>query len=195
MNICSYGASSNEIDTRYLEAGEALGREMARRGHKLVFGGGNTGLMGAVARGVHQEGGKVIGIVPRFFNVDGVLYPACDELRYTDTMRSRKLEMEKSSDAFLVTPGGIGTLDEFFEIFTLRQLDRHKKPIAILNTNGYFTPLAQLLDKMAKEKFVTENCLQLIKISPDPAEVLDFLEQNPTENLAGSELKFLEDEV
>lgn len=195
MNICIYGASSNEINPLYLQAGEELGREMARRGHTLIFGGGNTGLMGAVARGVHQGGGRVIGIVPSFFNVDGVLYPHCDELRYTDTMRSRKLEMEKYSDAFLVTPGGIGTLDEFFEIFTLRQLDRHKKPIAILNTNGYFNSLAELLTNMANEKFVTENCLQLLKISPCPAEVLDFLEKNPTANMAGSELKLLDDEV
>ena len=195
MKICVYGASSNEIDRRYLDAGMLLGAAMAKRGHELVFGGGNTGLMGAVARGVHQEGGRVIGIAPRFFRVDGVLYPDCDEWIYTDTMRSRKEKMEQVSDAFLVTPGGIGTLDEFFEIFTLRQLDRHHKPIALLNTSGYFDPISQMLQSMAKEKFLVESCLDLIKITPDPEEILDFVEQNPAEALSGSVLKFLEDEA
>ena len=195
MKICVYGASSNEIDRRYLDAGMLLGAAMAKRGHELVFGGGNTGLMGAVARGVHQKGGRVIGIAPRFFRVDGVLYPDCDEWIYTDTMRSRKEKMEQVSDAFLVTPGGIGTLDEFFEIFTLRQLDRHHKPIALLNTGGYFDPISQMLQSMAKEKFLVESCLDLIKITPDPEEILDFVEQNPAGSLSGSVLKFLEDEV
>ena len=195
MKICVYGASSNEIDRRYLDAGMLLGAAMAKRGHELVFGGGNTGLMGAVARGVHQEGGRVIGIAPRFFRVDGVLYPDCDEWIYTDTMRSRKEKMEQVSDAFLVTPGGIGTLDEFFEIFTLRQLDRHHKPIALLNTGGYFDPISQMLQSMAKEKFLVESCLDLIKITPDPEEILDFVEQNPAGALSGSVLKFLEDQV
>ena len=195
MKICVYGASSNEIDRRYLDAGMLLGAAMAKRGHELVFGGGNTGLMGAVARGVHQEGGRVIGIAPRFFRVDGVLYPDCDEWIYTDTMRSRKEKMEQVSDAFLVTPGGIGTLDEFFEIFTLRQLDRHHKPIALLNTGGYFDPISQMLQSMAKERFLVESCLDLIKITPDPEEILDFVEQNPAGALSGSVLKFLEDEA
>ena len=194
MKICVYGASSNEIDPKYILAGEELGREMAKQGHTLVFGGGNSGLMGAVARGVHQENGHVIGIVPRFFNVDGILYPHCDELLYTDTMSERKMKMESESDAFLVTPGGIGTLDEFFEIFTLRQLDRHKKPIAMLNTDGYYTFIQQLLEKMAKEQFLTSNCLQLLKISPDPKEILCFLKENPLAQISGTDLKFLEEE-
>ena len=141
MKICVYGASSNEIANGYLTHGKEMGIAMARHGHDLVFGGGNTGLMGAVARGVHCAGGKVIGVAPRFFNVDGILYPDCNEIIYTDTMRQRKEKMEQLSDAFLITPGGIGTLDEFFEIFTLRQLGRHRKPIALLNTNGYYQPI------------------------------------------------------
>ena len=195
MKICVYGASSNEINKKYLDAGFELGLAMAKRGHELVFGGGNTGLMGAVARGVHAGGGKVIGIAPRFFRVDGILYPDCDEWIYTDTMRERKEAMEHHSDAFLTTPGGIGTLDEFFEIFTLRQLDRHHKPIALLNTDGYFDPISEMLQNMAKDKFLTENCLQLIKISPHPDEILDFLEQNPSKVLSGTVLKFLEYET
>ena len=193
MKICVYGASSNEISQKYLLAGEELGLDMARRGHDLVFGGGNTGLMGAVARGVHRGGGKVIGVAPRFFNVDGILYPDCDEIIYTDTMRQRKEKMEELSDAFLITPGGIGTLDEFFEIFTLRQLGRHRKPIAILDTNGYYRPISDLLCKMEEEKFLKKDCLQLILISEDPEKLLQFLEDNPAANISGTGLKFLEE--
>ena len=195
MKICIYGASSNEIASEYLHAGEVLGTAMARRGHDLVFGGGNTGLMGAVARGVHNGGRKVIGVAPRFFKVDGILYPKCDEIVYTDTMRQRKEKMEELSDAFLITPGGIGTLDEFFEIFTLRQLDRHRKPIAMLDPNGYYQPIVTLLGRMKEEKFLTNDCLKLIRISPNPEEILDFLEQNPSAELSGTGLKFLEEET
>ena len=127
MNICVYGASSDAIDPRFLAAGEALGREMARRGHGLIFGGGGHGLMGAVARGMTQGGGSITGIAPRFFNVDGVLYDGCTEFLYTETMRERKALMESKADAFVMTPGGIGTYEEFFEILTLRQLGQHHR--------------------------------------------------------------------
>ena len=119
MNICIYGASSNEIDNIYIKYTEHLGQVMGKRGHNLVFGGGAKGLMGAAARGVVKGGGNVIGIAPSFFNVDGVLFEECSEFIYTDTMRERKLAMEEKSDAFIATPGGIGTFDELFEIKTV----------------------------------------------------------------------------
>ena len=136
MNICVYGASSDAIDPRFLAAGEALGREMARRGHGLIFGGGGHGLMGAVARGMTQGGGSITGIAPRFFNVDGVLYDGCTEFLYTETMRERKALMESKADAFVMTPGGIGTYEEFYrkalkfmnglsELFEKSRLDAH----------------------------------------------------------------------
>ena len=145
MRICVYGAASDEIDRSYLEAGEELGRAMSRRSHSLIFGGGAKGMMGAVARGMSENNGYLKGIVPHFFNVDGALYEKCNEMIKTQTMRERKKLMEESSDAFIVTPGGIGTFEEFFEILTLRSLDRHKKPIAILNTNGYYNDLLSFL--------------------------------------------------
>ena len=114
MVICIYGASSDQIDPAYLRAGEELGLAMARRGHSLVFGGGGHGLMGAVARGMTQGGGSITGVAPRFFNVDGSLYDGCTEFLYTDTMRERKALMEERADAFVMTPGGIGTYEEFF---------------------------------------------------------------------------------
>ena len=109
MNICIYGASSNIIDDVYIKDGESLGSIIAKRGHGIVYGGGAEGMIGAVARGVSQENGSIIGIAPSFFKVDGVLYDKCTEFIYTDTMRNRKEKMELLSDAFLVTPGGIGT--------------------------------------------------------------------------------------
>lgn len=138
MRICVYGASSDAIDSMFIRAGETLGERMAERGHELVFGGGAHGMMGAVARGMTKKGGRIIGVAPSFFQVDGVLYEQCDEFLYTETMRERKQLMEDRADAFIMTAGGIGTLEEFFEILTLRQLERHKKPIAVLNTDGYY---------------------------------------------------------
>ncbi len=175
MNICVYGASSSTIDEKYIKAGEKLGSLIAAAGHTLVFGGGASGLMGAVARGVHAAGGKVIGVAPSFFNVDGILYPECDEFIYTETMRERKEKMEQLSDAFIMTAGGIGTFEEFFEILTLRQLGRHKKPIAVLNTDGYFDPLIALMNNAIEKGFMTEANHRIFGVFADEQELLDYL--------------------
>lgn len=176
MNICVYGAASNEIDNSYITAGEKLGQELAKRGHTLIFGAGASGLMGAVVRGVDKENGKSVGIAPNFFNVDGILYDNCSEYIYTDTMRERKMLMEERADAFVMTPGGIGTFEEFFEILTLRSLDRHKKPIAILNTNGYFDSLLEFLSFGVKENFLKQENLELYLVSDDVTDIINYLE-------------------
>lgn len=176
MKICVYGAASNEIDSSFLSAGEELGREMGRRGHSLVFGGGANGLMGAAARGVHETKGYIVSVAPQFFNVDGVLFEHCDEYIYTDTMRERKMLMEEKSDAFIVTVGGIGTFEEFFEILTLRSLDRHNKPIAILNTNGYYDNLLKFLKDGVDKKFLKSANLSLFFVSDKPKDILDYIE-------------------
>lgn len=177
MKICVYGASSNAIDPVYLAAGEELGRRMAARGHGLVFGGGADGMMGALARGVHGCGGEIIGVAPSFFNVDGILYEHCTEMIYTETMRQRKQIMEDAADAFVMTAGGIGTFEEFFEILTLRQLGRHKKPIAVLNTGGYYDPVAAMLRQAVEQKFMKKACLDLFAFFDDPEALLSYLEQ------------------
>lgn len=176
MKICIYGAASNEIDRSFLSAGEMLGREMGKRNHTLVFGGGASGLMGAAARGIKEENGYIIGIAPSFFNVDGILYENCDEFHYTDTMRERKKMMEEESDAFIVTPGGIGTFEEFLEILTLKSLDRHNKPIAILNTNGYYDNLLRFLEDGVKLNFLKQGNLDLYFVSDNVCEILDHIE-------------------
>ena len=189
MNICVYGASSNDIRRDYIETVERLGREMARRGHGLVFGGGAQGLMGAAVRGVRQGGGKSVGVAPTFFQVDGVLYDGCTEFIPTETMRERKQIMEDRSDAFVMTPGGIGTFEEFFEILTLKQLGRHNKPIAVLNLDGYFDNLLRMLRTAVDGGFMTAACLDLFGVFSAPEPLLNYLERYDEEALDVRHLK------
>lgn len=177
MNICVFGASSEAIDPKYIEAGERLGRCMESKGHSLVFGGGATGLMGAVVRGITEKGGTSIGVAPTFFDKPGVLFEKCTEFYFTETMRERKELMDQKSEAFIMTPGGIGTMEEFFEIFTLRQLQRHDKPIGILNTGGYYDELIQMLIHTAEQGFMEMKCMDTLCVSDDPEELLAMVEQ------------------
>ncbi len=176
MKICIYGASSTELEKSYYDAAEALGRQIARRGHGLVFGGGQNGLMGACARGVAAGGGCILGVAPRFFDEPGILYDKCTEFIFTDTMRERKQAMEDASDAIVVLPGGIGTYEEFFEMLTLRQLGRSDKAIAVLNVNGYYAPMAALLENTVRQKFMSDHCLELYKTVDTPEAALDYIE-------------------
>lgn len=176
MNICVYGAASQTIDSIFIETVEELGRQIAKRGHNIVYGGGAHGLMGAVARGVRELDGKVTGVAPTFFNVDGVLFEDCTDFIYTETMRERKQIMEDSSDCFIVTPGGIGTFEEFFEIVTLKQLRRHEKAIVIYNINGYYDEMNAMMENAIKDGFMKESCRELYKYFDDMNEMLDYLE-------------------
>ena len=176
MNLCVYGASSDLIDPAYLTEGERLGERMAQRGHGLVFGAGQTGMMGALARGMAKHGGTIIGVAPKFFDEPGVLYQECTEMIFTETMRQRKEIMEERADGFIMTPGGIGTYEEFFEILTLKQLGRHEKPVGILNAGGYFDDLAKLLEDTAAKGFMHEDCLKLYFITDDVEKLLDYME-------------------
>lgn len=176
MNICLYGASSPDIDKTYIEATEKLGEEIGKRGHNLVYGGGANGLMGAAARGVVKGGGKVIGIAPSFFKVDGVLFEGCSEFIYTETMRERKAAMEERADAFVAVPGGIGTFDELFEILSLKQLGRHKKAVAVYNINGYYDGFKKMIDNAVKEKFMTEASGRMAKIFDNVSDMLTYFE-------------------
>ena len=176
MKYCVYGASSDQIKKIYLEKVEELGEKMAKRGHSLVFGAGDAGCMGAVARGVHKANGEIIGVIPTFFGVDGVLFENCTEVIKTDTMRERKKILEESADAFIVTPGGIGTYDEFFEIITLKQLERHNKAIAIYNVNGYYNEMEKMIEKAIKENFMKDTCRELYTYFDDMDKMLDYLE-------------------
>ena len=177
MNICVYGAASSLIDQSYKDAAKELGTKMVERGHGLVFGGGANGMMGAVAEGVYEKGGHILGVVPKFFKEaqHEVSFTKCTEYIYTDTMRERKRQMEENCDAFIITPGGIGTLDEFFEILTLKQLGRHNKAIVIYNINGFYDELDRMMTRSIEEQFITDDCKELYKVLTDIDEILDYI--------------------
>ncbi len=189
MNICVYGAASNAIDKALTESNFELGKLMAKRGHTLIFGAGGGGMMGAVARGTKSGDGEIIGIVPHFFNVDGVLFDGCDRLVRTETMRERKQILEQLSDGFAITAGGIGTMDEFFEILTLRTLGRHAKPIAVVNTDGCYDALYSLLSQMVENGFMKQAALDMVKFVKTNEELLDYLENYNGEICDISEMK------
>ena len=189
MNICVYGAASNSIAENYIKNIELLGENIAKKGHCLVFGGGNNGAMGAAARGVKRYNGKIIGVAPRFFDADGVLFPYCDEFIYTETMRERKKILEDKSDVFIIAPGGIGTFDEFFEIVTLKQLGRTEKPIVIFNIYGYYDHLIAMLNNAVNGNFMNKATLSLFKVLDNINEIFSYIENYKFEKSSLNEYK------
>ena len=190
MRICVFGAASPTIDPEYIQKVELLGEEMAKRGHSLVFGAGGNGLMGAAARGVHKGGGYVLGVIPKFFEEEGVeaIYDKCDKLIFTETMRQRKQTMEDNADAFIVAPGGIGTFEEHFEILTSKQLCRHNKPIVLYNVKGYYNELEEVMKQAMKKNFIRENCADLYRLTDDLDELFSYIEA-PVKDHTVKELK------
>ena len=174
MNICVYGAANDAIRQVYLDDAYRLGQTIAKAGHTMVFGAGCTGVMGAAAKGVLAEGGELIGIAPSFFHTPGVLEENCTKLILTETMRERKDLLEQNSDMFVVAPGGIGTMDEFFEIFTLRTLERHTKPVILLNTDGCWDALIRLLDDFAASGLMKAEYRSMLEVVQKPEELTDI---------------------
>ena len=157
QSVCVYCGSSPGNDPAYLEAGKILGRSIGEAGLRLVYGGGTKGIMGAVAQGTMEAGGKVTGIIPRFLMNKEATEKALgqlDELVVTEDMHERKHRMFEESDAFVTLPGGIGTLEEVIEIMTWAQLGQHTKPIVLANINGFWDPLSTLLDHMRDAGFI-----------------------------------------
>lgn len=192
MKICVFGASSALIDEKYFTAATNLGEELVKHGHSLVFGAGATGLMGAVGNGVKAQNGYITGIIPKFFTEEGMDtgFADCDELIRTDTMADRKEVMRETADAFIILPGGIGTLEEFFEVFSLMQLGRHKKPIAALNVDGFFDDLKSFLYTLAEGKFATKQCIDLFACFTTATEVLDYIDKFDSSRLNWKDLLF-----
>jgi uncharacterized protein (TIGR00730 family) len=153
-SLCVYCSSSDRLDRKYSDVATQVGAEMARRQWTLVYGGGKTGLMGAVARGVKSNGGRVVGVIPEFMKVRELEFTEADELISVLTMRERKMLMETRADAFLALPGGWGTLEELLEILTLAHLEVLQKPVVILNQDGYYDDLLRFCQKIVAEKFM-----------------------------------------
>lgn len=175
-HICVYSSSSDLVAPDFFTVARELGAAIARRGHTLVWGGTNVGLMGACAEAAQQAGAKVIGIIPSFIADHGLAYDKADELIVTTDMRQRKALMEQRADAFVALPGGFGTLEEIFEIITLKQLRRHNKAIVFLNAAGYYEPLAAALEHMYQAQFAKQAYRQMYAMAPDVASAIDHVE-------------------
>jgi uncharacterized protein (TIGR00730 family) len=170
--LCIFCGSQAGTNPAYAAATAALGQQMAAAGTTLVFGGGRVGLMGVAADAVLAGGGKIVGVIPDFLKNKELAHTAATEMIVVPDMHTRKKVMFERSEAFCILPGGVGTLEEMFEIVTWRQLHLHNKPIIILNTDGYWQPLITLIDNMIGEGFAHRGHEALITVVNKPEEVL-----------------------
>ena len=180
FRICIFCGSKSGRNPAYQQAAIQLGSLIAEKGYELVYGGGNVGLMGVIAGACLNQGGHVIGVIPETLihrEVEGtkVGHDRLSRLEVVDTMHERKARMAELSDAFIALPGGIGTLEELFEIYTWSQLEFHQKPIGLLNTECFFNPLIQLLDHMVQESFLAAETRSELYFESDPQKLLDHI--------------------
>ncbi len=174
--ICVYCASSSRIDPSYVELAAEVGTALGRRGHSLVSGGGNLSMMGAVARSARTAGARTIGVIPYALLELEVGDTASDELLVVDDMRSRKGLMESRADAFLALPGGIGTLEELFEIWVARSLGMHAKPVVVLDHDDFYAPLRQQVGLMVERGFVRPQGTAAVRWASGVEQALDLVE-------------------
>lgn len=177
MNICVYAAASNRISKEYIDECEQFGEQIAIHGDKLVYGAGSGGLMGAVARGVRRLDGEVIGITPKFIHTMEPVFDDCTEIIHTETMAQRKEIMENKADCFVIAPGGVGTLDEFFQIVTLTDLGRKNKPIIVFNINNYYRKLLLWLYDCADAGFINVNVLDKIYVADTIEDIFEYFNE------------------
>jgi hypothetical protein len=175
MHITVFSSSSDAVDGAFFSVAAELGQTLARRGDTLVYGGATVGLMGAAARSTYEHGGKVIGVIPRYMAEKGIDFNDC-ELHLTRDLRERKAKMEQLADAFVVLPGGFGTLEELLEILTLKQLQQHQKAIVILNANGFFDPLKALFEHVFQQRFAKETTRALYHFAPTVEDAFAYLD-------------------
>jgi uncharacterized protein (TIGR00730 family) len=173
--VTVYCSSSRSIDRVYFDAAAALGAALAAEGWALVYGGNDVGLMGALAGAVRGAGGRVIGITPQLMVDQGVADEKADELIVTESMRQRKQLMEQRGDAFIAMPGGLGTLEEIFEIIVGRQLRYHAKPIVLLDIDGYYRPLLEMIEHGIERRFIRPKARELYHVAGDVAAAIEHL--------------------
>ncbi|SDM86978.1 TIGR00730 family Rossman fold protein [Bacillus sp. OK048] len=171
--LAVYCGSSLGASEAYKIGAIQLGKELAKRNITLVYGGSSIGLMGAVADTVLGEGGNVIGVIPRVLEQREISHRGLTELYKVETMHERKAKMVELADGFVVMPGGTGTLEEFFEVFTWGQIGLHKKPCGLLNIHHYYDPLISLFDHMIDQKFLQEKFRSMAIIEDEPAALLE----------------------
>jgi uncharacterized protein (TIGR00730 family) len=171
--IAVFCGSSPGASEDYCTEGIRFGKELARRDITLVYGGSKNGLMGAVADGVLGDGGKAIGIIPKFLEAKEISHKGLTELHTVDTMHERKAKMAELADGFVALPGGTGTLEEFFEVLTWAQIGLHQKPCGLLNINGYYSPLQSLFEHMVDQQFIQEKYRFMTILESEPSVLLD----------------------
>ena len=175
-SICVFCSSSNSIDNTFFQTAIDLGHMIGKLGLELIYGGANIGLMGEVARATHEKGGRVVGVIPEFFKIKGknIEYVEADELIVAENMRIRKTIMAERADAFLVLPGGIGTLEEAIEVLSMKQLGLSDKPLVFINTNNFYTDLISIFQKMIDLGFAKPSNLELFSVCSDPLSAIQF---------------------
>lgn len=183
-SICVYCGSADRLRPEYLSAARRMGAAIAARGLELVFGGGKTGLMGAVADGALESGGQVTGVIPGYFNTPQLAHGGLTRMEVVETIHQRKARMVELADAFIALPGGYGTLEEFFEVLTWAQIGLHRKPIGLLNARGYYDPLLEMIEHVRAEGFIYAEHTALFSAAEEPEALLAALENHtPPEGL------------
>jgi len=171
-SLCIYCGSSLGRDSRFVEAATELGCSLAREGITLVYGGAKVGLMGAVADAALAEGGRVVGIIPRDLSDREIAHPGLSALHVVESMHERKALMAELSEGFIALPGGLGTFEELFEVWTWAQLGLHAKPLGLLNVAAYYDKLLAFLEHARMEGFVRQQNLETLLVSEEPSELI-----------------------
>jgi uncharacterized protein (TIGR00730 family) len=177
-SICVYCGSADGVAPGFLAAARRTGAALAHSGRTLVYGGGRTGLMGAVADAALANGGQVIGVIVRNMHTPALAHPGLTRMEVTDTIHQRKARMYELAEGYIALPGGFGTLDELFETLTWGQIGEHSKPVGILNVDGYYDPLLAMLDRAAGEKFIFPEHRQALLVDEDPQGLLEAMEKH-----------------
>jgi uncharacterized protein (TIGR00730 family) len=175
LSLCVYCGSRPGSEAAYAEAARRIGREVGARGWQLVYGGGRAGLMGTVADAALAAGAPVVGVIPRSLMGRELGHTGLTELHVVDTMHERKMMMAQRSDAFVALPGGIGTFEELFEMWSWRQLGYHDKPLGLLNVQGYYDGLLEFLDHSRRQGLMTQAQMALLEVAQDPGDLLERL--------------------
>lgn len=174
-SICVYAGSSDRLSQAYLSAATRLGRALAAKGITVIYGGGKTGLMGALSDAVIESGGRVVGVLPKLFNTPELAHRGLSELHLVDDMHQRKRLMFDMAGGFIAVPGGFGTLEELFEMLTWAQIGLHRRPIGLLNVAGYFDPLLGLIEHARHSGFIYHEHNELMVVHSDPDQLLDLM--------------------
>lgn len=177
FSVCVYCGSREGADPAFARAAQRTGQWIGALGGQLVYGGGNAGLMGIVAQATLAAGGTVVGVIPQSLVDRELANTACTELHVVQTMHERKRLMAERADAFLALPGGIGTFEEFFEVWTWRQLGYHDKPIGLLDVAGHYTPLIDFLRQTVARGFLSDAQMALVRVGEEPCSLLAELVQ------------------